>query len=189
MDLITRWKGNAELLAESSSEGNNVLKAYLSVLEHIHATNWHGACHASSGILASLLLTHGIKARPYIGECRTARGAFDHSWVEINGEIFDCAVSLPLDIRNAYPPTFRSKDLHNRSTLQVQYGISTGQGYGEDVKTILSISFSEYMSRMCPWNPEGFWGVASDLSAKIGNRIPTNTLINFAKDVVWSQRT
>ena len=55
-----------------------------------------GACHASSAILFILLREQGYEAVPCIGEVSKQPIVFDHSWIEINGNIIDAATSNSL---------------------------------------------------------------------------------------------
>jgi hypothetical protein len=91
---LIQWKKTALSIADASRQGQATLRAYLQVLSFIHATQWQGACHASSAVLVVLLGSQGIPAQPCIGEAKCGAKVFDHSWVEIAGEIYDPAVSL-----------------------------------------------------------------------------------------------
>lgn len=68
---------------------------FTGLVRYIEATGWFAACHSSSAVLHMLLKERGIDSVIKIGEVAGYRYIFDHSWVEIDGKIFDAAVAYP----------------------------------------------------------------------------------------------
>ena len=53
-----------------------------------------GACHFISSVFHILLNEQGIENDLCIGEVTQGSQFFDHSWIEIDGKVFDIAIQL-----------------------------------------------------------------------------------------------
>ena len=63
---------------------------------YMHRKQWWGACHASCAALYVALCEAGYQPKLCIGEMLGEGLYFDHSWIELNGYIFDLAISMTL---------------------------------------------------------------------------------------------
>ena len=117
------------------------------VLEHIYGTGWGGACHSSSAMLSILLKEHGIDSEIMIGEVFCDGYRFDHSWVVVQGQIFDAAVALPQagGIKLG-GPVFAGFDIETHEPTRLQYGIGLPGGLGPVEELIASQTIGEYFA-------------------------------------------
>lgn len=80
------------------------LKLLHSVLERDEA--WTGGCYMVAAVGHILLTEQGVNSTPCIGDVVCRQGAFDHAWLEIDGAIYDLAVSYPNDGCPRFPMVF-----------------------------------------------------------------------------------
>lgn len=168
---ITKFKKVAEERLPSSPDCDKIIKTFFEVLKFIHQNHWEGACHATSAILYILLKEQGIDARLYIGECQQSSFVFDHSWVEINGEVADAAISMTLIQGMSFPPVLRNIDLSTGKKTRIIYGVHSGQGYDQFASAIRDLPFFMYMDNF-PSHPQGLWGFVKEIGTKL--RIKTD---------------
>ncbi|GAB6141602.1 hypothetical protein JCM14076_23310 [Methylosoma difficile] len=184
---IVKWNSSAKALMVKNPNGFKVLTAFRGLLEFIHTKDWQGACHGSSAVLSVLLSSQGIKSTLCLGEVSSGNIYFDHSWVEVDGEIYDAAISNTLIRGIAFPPVFRSYDLFTKNATALQYGAPSGQGYDEDANLIRQISVYDYME-MFPEHPDGLFGFAKVVGKNIGISVTSDTLRKQALRTVWTER-
>ncbi|CRM08121.1 Prophage CP4-57 integrase [Pseudomonas sp. 31 R 17] len=110
-----------------------------------------------------------------IGEVMSTLGTFDHSWVEVDGKIFDIAVSLPdkggVDVG---PPIFSNLDLDSAQPTQLRYGVRTTIGLHEHGLKIAHKTLDEYSKMQ---NPNGaVWDLTSLIADLCGFSLDTDYL-------------
>ena len=110
---------------------------------------WGGACHATTAVLYAICKVLGIKSTPCIGEVLN-KVFFDHSWLEINGQVFDLAIAMPLEDVFETGPIYADYDLKTGEKTGVIYGVKH-KGLGEQASSIYSQSIYNYLKN-CP-NP------------------------------------
>lgn len=187
MKNIERWKSSADRLTEKNPKGFKVRNSFCSLVDFIHREDWQGACHASTTVLFSLLSAQGIEADICLGEVCFGDIFFDHSWVEVDGEIYDAAISNTLVSGLFFPPVFRGIDLATAQPTELRYGIPSGQGYDASAEWIRSISVSEYMSAF-PDHPQGLLGMAKAIGKSAGLRVNIATLEKCVSAAAWKER-
>jgi hypothetical protein len=166
--------------------GFAVHKTYCAVLDFIHKNDWQGACHGSSAVFAVLLMAQGLQPTLCLGEVRCGDIYFDHSWVEIDGEIFDAAISKTLIHGLAFPPVFRSHDLSSKHLTTLEYGQPSGQRYDESAAWIRTTSVSDYM-RVFPDHPDGLWGIAKAIGKTANIRVTLASLKKHSDVLRWAE--
>lgn len=129
-----------------------------------------GACHLISSIFHVLLKEQGIENELCIGEVtdkKTKR--FDHSWIEIDGKVFDIAIQLNLQYEEN-PPVYAGYDLYTEEVVKRFYGVPSPIGLGADGRTAFETPFVKYMDGF-PYFKEGAWRIVEligkDLDLKI----------------------
>lgn len=162
-------------------------KTYCAVLDFIHSNDWQGACHGSSAVLAVLLAAQGLQPILCLGEVCYGDIYFDHSWVEIDGEIFDAAISKTLIHGFAFPPVFRSHDLSSMLVTKLRYGKPSGQGYDSSAMWIRNTTVSDYM-RAFPEHPDGLWGIAKAIGKTANIRATLASLKGYSDVLQWTER-
>jgi hypothetical protein len=186
MKNIAQWKSSAERHAVRNPTGFKVRNTYCVLLDFIHREDWQGACHASSTVFFSLLAAQGIESDICLGEMSFGKVYFDHSWVEVNGEIYDTAISNTLLSDVYFPPVFRGLDLSTIQPTLLRYGTS-GQGYDENAQWIRSVSVPDYMSRF-PNHPQGLFGITKLIAKSAGIRVNLATVEKCAARATWKER-
>lgn len=135
LSLITAHKGTPSAVQD----------VYLSLLHYVEDVRLGGACHSTSAILHILLSEKGIQSVIRIGEVYSTEYRFDHSWIEIQGEIFDIAVGYPSEggIKLS-GPVFDGIDLHTLQPTALAYGCGLEGGLDEDAWLAASRSLGAY---------------------------------------------
>lgn len=183
---IAQWKLMVEAAMAKVPTPFWVCKVFSVLLKYIHEEDWKGACHASCTVFYSLLAVKNISTEICIGEVSHGAVFFDHSWIEIDGQIYDAAVSNSLTDLN-FPPVFGGIDLSTGSKPLLRYGTPSGEGYDEIARAIHGISVSEYMSRF-PDHPQGLFGLTKLIGKKAGIQVSINAVQKIASKAVWTER-
>ena len=164
---IQTWRVNAQELLRGKPWSLKFIKTFQEIVKYIEANQWQGACHAISSVLYILLAEQGIQSTLCIGEVISDTIAFDHSWIEIDDDIYDIAVINTLDDRFRFPPTIRGFDVATRMPTKLKYGVSTGLADDESTIQVKRMGFSTYMDNF-PNHRDGLWGIAAIIGNKLG---------------------
>lgn len=85
---------------------------------------WYGACHVTTAMMFAFAKKIGIEANACIGECeQEGYDPFDHSWLLIEGKIYDLAIAMPFELDMAKGPVYGSIDSRTGSEVDMRYGI------------------------------------------------------------------
>lgn len=173
-DEIKEWKSNSiESFKENifnNEQQKHIQDAFFGVLKFIKDTDWKGSCHASSAVLYILLREYRFCPDLIIGEVYSEelKKTFDHSWIELDGKIFDAAIYNTLSNLYFKEPVFNSIDLGSNTTSNLKYGVVNAK-IGFEAKSALNMNFKDYMDGF-PYR-NGLWGIVEDISFKIGKPI------------------
>jgi len=170
------WKKNLDTLLKDSPSRVPIASVFMACLRTIHQLEWQGACHATSAILHIALAEHGVPSELCIGEVGITNGAhgsvaFDHSWIELRGRVFDAAISLPLDERFRRPPTAMGCNLVTQQPTDLLYGLKTGLEPDPAAATILTMDFAAFMVM-----EQDLWRVTADLLLRSGRATSRDAL-------------
>ena len=145
--MIDTWTDRASLVGSDENISKAVNEVFTAVLSYIDKTNYHGACHSTSAMLHMLLKERGIDSVTKIGEVFADAGIFDHSWIEIDGAIYDAAVAYP-DPSGAQVggPIFCGIDLTDNAPHTHEYGAGRSGGLDEPARQISILSFGVYFA-------------------------------------------
>ena len=80
---------------------------YSDLINFIVKNDSKGACHEISVMIFILLCEMGSAPELCIGECFHKEFYFDHSWVRLNGDIYDLAIINPLIPATKNPPIIK----------------------------------------------------------------------------------
>ncbi len=185
---LQHWLNAIERLPVSNPEQYKLKKTFRGVLQFIHKMQWQGACHATSGVFTVLLQQQDISAKPYLGECSINGAFFDHSWVEVNSDIYDVAISNTLIPQWHAPPVFAGISVESMEATTVSYGVASGAGLDTNAKFIKNTPFVEYMDQF-PNHPQGLWGISKDIGKSIGMKLNVSKMRNKAQALKWHERT
>lgn len=113
---------------------------------------WYGACHATTAMMYAFTKKLGIEAKPCIGECeQNGYPPFDHSWLLIDGKVYDLAISMPFKFDMAKGPVYGSIDSRTNTEVDMVYGINY-IGLGEQALIAFNNDIYDYLHD-CP-NPK-----------------------------------
>lgn len=181
MRLDSQWETRIAGIVASATEDLRARitgqgEVFKTVLRHIWNKNHPGACHDSSAYMYVLLAELGCDPTLCIGEPAPINTKpMDHSWVEVDGLVFDAAISLPLDgLNSAFigGPVFRSIELCKMLPTTTNYNHSTGFGFGRDAEMLYDLSLSEFAllqkTHMNTEPEDRIWNTAATLSAALG---------------------
>ena len=126
--------------------------------DYIKTKQLQGACHSSSSVLYVALSELGYRPSLSIGEVSGDKLPFDHSWIELDGEIIDLAISYTLDNgRAASEPIVLSKNIRFGIPPSLEYGV-TYLGLNGEALQVYRMPFVDYMD-MYPYEKNGLWTV------------------------------
>lgn len=142
---MSKWRETAKQITEQQGVPVTTLEVFLHVLEHIADEGWRGACHSSSTVLYMMFAECGVESEIVIGDVEAPAGVFEHSWIEIDGAIYDAAVAFP-DLRGepVGGPVFAGIDLDTGKPTINRYGVGTFEGLSPDTQAITWLSIRTY---------------------------------------------
>jgi hypothetical protein len=134
-----------------------------------------GACHLISSIFHVLLKEQGIENDLCIGEVTYGNGLFyDHSWIEIDGKVFDIAIQLTLK-DEINPPVYAGYDLFTEKIADRVYGTMSPSGFDFDAEKIIETPFVKYMNAY-PRFKEGAWQIVKIIGKDLRLKFDLNEL-------------
>lgn len=137
---------------------NKIHNTFFAVSDYHKKNPNPGACHLISSILHVLLKEQGIENDLCIGEViQDNNNFFDHSWIEIDGKVFDIAIQLTLQGDMNFP-VYAGYDLGTSHLVNNIYGVTTPSGLDSDAQKVLETPFVKYMSEY-PHYKTGAWHV------------------------------
>jgi hypothetical protein len=160
---------------------------FCALLNYVLENDWAGGCHAISAVLHVLFREAGLSSTLVVGEAALGRHPFEHSWVELGGEVYDVAIVRTLEEFAGAPPTFRSADIVTLDAPSVRYGVHSGQPRDAAVQMVLATPFLRFMSRF-PGHLEGLWGIARIVGKEAGMQLNVRALKASYGGTTWTVR-
>lgn len=138
-----------------------------------------GACHLISSILYILLSEQKVESSLCIGEVEGPKGFyFDHSWIEVDGKIFDLAVQFTLDGQR-FAPVYASHDLISGKPTVFNYRFKK-DGLDNIASKVMRTPFVQYLDGALE---EYGWGQVEEVAQQLGLKLDRNQLRTTYKDV------
>ena len=129
---------------------------------YMERKQWWGACHASCSALYVALSELGYSPKLCIGEMLGQGLYFDHSWIELDGQILDIAISMTLwGGAPVSEPIVFGKNIRSGKEPVIKYGVP-GRGIEGETLVVNSLPFIDYMDGF-PDEKNGLWGVVQEL--------------------------
>ncbi len=159
-------------------EGDRILRVLDGIHSFVHENNWQGACHATTACGFVLLGAQGIASSPCLGEVVVRDElvvAFDHSWLEIGGKVFDVAITNPLEPSPAFAAVIGGRHIDTGEATTLHYGAVSGQPQWADAQRVARMTIGEYMDGF----PErdGLWSVARAIADSKAIALPSTTVL------------
>ena len=143
------------------------------MLEVINGMNWNGACHQASATLYILLKENSLNAEFCSGVVKNPdlNVMFSHSWVEVNGEIYDTTIYKQSNAIIQRAPVLASYHLDNLTQkTNLLYGM-TGIPIDEGTQITLSTPLTKMMHAKLPIADGKTWDVLFAIADKIGIKL------------------
>ncbi|PNI03458.1 hypothetical protein C1N32_16530 [Vibrio diazotrophicus] len=151
-----------------------ISQLYSNLLQFVVEDEYRGGCHDTSAIFHIILKELGIENVLCIGEVKTGELYFDHSWVEIDGKIYDIAICMPLEGTLWHPPVFASIDLDSKNETELGYGTHSPVGFDEPARTIAQINLGTYA--LGDSNPNRMWFMMEQFASDLGYEMDAQDL-------------
>lgn len=180
------WKANAEIILSGYQRKDDLIKVFFNTLDYVDKNDWGGACHATSAVLYVLLSELGFEPILCVGEAKYEQGFFDHSWIEIDGRVFDVAVYLSMEFSKVSPPVINGYNIDTLQPSNIEYGVS-GYGLDRDANRLFQVSFNQYMNDF-PNFPGGLWGVVNHLALKMSLKFNIPQLKRKYTHTQWTKK-
>jgi hypothetical protein len=181
---LRRWLSDARCISTTDDTQRYTKHIFNATLKFVAQKHWQGACHATSAILALLLNARQVEAVPCLGECYVDGYYFDHSWVEIDGLVYDVAIALPLTPSRQKPPVFAGKSVDPTSPMRISYGVTSGTGLDHHAETVRQTPFVEFLD-LFPDHPDGFCGLAVEIAKMASHKVTADELRGVASRLRW----
>jgi hypothetical protein len=156
--VLIKWISNSQKI------GSDIVSDIFCIyLESMIKNDWKGACHDLSASFYMTLSEYGLKPTLCIGVVCLNGSNYDHSWVEIGGEVYD--FSICHQNHESAAPVFASINLDEFKASNLTYGVR-GVDLGEPAKTIADLSIDEYQ-KIRPKNDMCIYEIASNFGSII----------------------
>lgn len=189
------WQKNADIILANQEKKDEIKKLFFGLLNYMRhvpwndGNSWYGACHATSSIMYVLFNEIGLTPTLYMGEVEyESIPPFDHSWVEVNGEIYDAAIyySLINEINESHP-IMKSININTCKHINASYGISH-LGLDEVALRINKKGIVDYMDQF-PHLSNGLWNIVQEIGGIIDLDINISLLRDKYRNLKWEVRT
>ena len=150
---------------------DQLVDAFCVTLEKICIESWPGACHDTSAAIYVIFSELGFSPTLCIGEVISEKTHFDHSWVELDGLIYDAAVCFPAaGIEFVSAPIFSSIDLTTLEKTSLTFGWRRS-GLNEPARLISTQTLDEYsvyVHKKKGKSVADLWGTITYISSAAG---------------------
>lgn len=168
----------------SASDLSNYKLLHIGQLLENRMQAWHGMfiCADREGCVSPdyvALSELGYSPKLCIGEMLGQGLYFDHSWIELDGQILDIAISMTLlGCAPVSEPIVFGKNIRSGKEPVIKYGVP-GRGIEGETLVVNSLPFVDYMDGF-PDEKNGLWGVVQEL---LGRKVDIPDLREKYKDV------
>ena len=163
--LIKESMSTGELIraaVQNAGYKEDIANVLCNLSEYMERKQWWGACHASCSALYVALSELGYAPKLCIGEVLGQDLYFDHSWIELDDQILDIAISMTLwGGAPASEPIVFGKNIRSGKESGIKYGVF-GRGIEGDALDFNSLPFIDYMDGF-QGEKNGLWGVVQEL--------------------------
>lgn len=175
------WQNNMELISDDSSDDTKQI--FFNILKIIETKHWEGACHATSALMYILFSEVGLDVNLFVGEVQYENAFFDHSWVEVNGKVYDAAICLGLNAVRLSPPIYNDNNIETMEHTSGLYGV-VHNGIDPLARVVLDTPVVEYMDGF-PSSKNGLWTYIEEIGNRIGMTVDISILKNKYSKSMW----
>lgn len=179
------WLNAIKRFPGAGKEHDLLIPVFKANLEYIVANRWQGASsHSSTAVFMVLAREVGVSAKLLMGQCAVGDAVFDHSWVEVRGQIYDIAISNPVLLETRTPPVFAGKSLDGLQKPPVSYGVKNRDNLELEAQLITSAPFLKYMENFSEYR-QGLWEVAKEVGKNAGLKLNVEKMRKKHADIQW----
>ena len=180
-----KWLTAIKRFPSTGKEHDQVITVFQSILEYIVERRWQGASsHISSAVFMVLIRELDIPAKLLMGQCAIGDAVFDHSWVEIRGQVYDIAIANPVMLEKRIPPVLAGKSVDGVGMPQVKYGVNSRPNLELEAQLITGTPFSKYMENFSEYR-QGLWEIAKEIGKSAGLKLNVEKLRKKHADIRW----
>ncbi|MDD9261699.1 MULTISPECIES: SEC-C metal-binding domain-containing protein [Bacillus cereus group] len=137
------WRENWALAIDGFACDDQIKKIIRGSFNFIVEHDYQGGCHLISAIIHILLTEKGYDSVVRIGEVKINNFVFDHSWVEIEGEVIDIAIMNTLQNGLRFAPVIYGKSITTGTNVEYTYGVS--HALDATAQLVISQSIGQYI--------------------------------------------
>ncbi|PGC10522.1 hypothetical protein COM08_30425 [Bacillus wiedmannii] len=137
------WRKNWSIGIEKIVCEKEIRDIIRSTFDFIVVHDYQGGCHLISAIVHILLTEKGYNSVIKLGEVQINNIIFDHSWIEIDGEVIDISIMNTLQDGFRYPPVLYGKSA--ATGLQVEYKYGVSHDIDATAQLVISQSIGQYI--------------------------------------------
>ena len=170
------FKENFDKIHINIDKKEQVKSVFYDTYKYMMNENWQGACHALSSIQYILLSELGFEPKLCIGVVGVNGKEFDHSWIELDGQIYDTAIANGLEGIKISEPIISGVNIVTLNKSELRYG--TGRKLDFPASLIKNMSVTEYLDGYPVDDSlkDGLYGLIVVIGKNIGLNLDTNTL-------------
>ncbi len=140
----------AEEIATKLPDGEKLYAAFEPMLRFVVGGRYLGGCHDTSAVLYMQLRQTGLQEADValcIGEVNAQGSRFDHSWVEVRGQVLDVAICAPNEFGGfAGGAVFGGVDLGTNAITQAMFGVASIDPLDTAAATVYGMNLSQYLA-------------------------------------------
>ena len=136
-DFRALWNKNINLITEEEHIDSRIAKVFSSLLYFLYQAKWTGACHGVSAILYLIYSELGFKPELCTGIICRDIWMSGHSWIEMNGKVYDAACFFPVEGCPKIMPVFNGLEVDTMKASSTAYGVSVPSSMAADVQMML----------------------------------------------------
>jgi len=170
-DIYSQWGDCTDEILKDEPKAELIKSIFFSMIEAINGMNWRGACHQVSATLYILFKEIELNAELCSGGVVVPNfGAFPHTWIEIDGKVYDATIwnQGAKEIQRA--PIIASRHIDTAHETNLLYGVK-GVPFDEGVHQTLTIPLVDLMRGEIPIDGGVTWDVLYNIADKIGIKL------------------
>ena len=117
------WQTQADKILYGVDKCHEIKKIFFILIDTINELKWRGACHFASALLCILFREIGLNAKICTGIVASANGFFSHSWVEVDGQVYDATIWFQNQSGFNHAPIIANKNLDTGEEILMLYGV------------------------------------------------------------------
>lgn len=177
-----RWKENFDNLNLNIDKKEELKTIIFETYDFMIKNKWKGACHALSTIQYILLNELGLNPKLCIGIVGTSRYEFDHSWIELNNEVYDITIVNGLSEIKISEPIIANINIDKMEKNDLEYGRRGNLDY--PANEIKDMYITEYIDgftnqpeiKSLDFLKEGLWKVTIRFAEKLNLKLDEESL-------------